>query len=77
MIPKKLDATIAKELKTILNKLDIQNPRVTIDFDKEQIKLESDDYSINDLLEAAGTLSPIRAKELLEDVRKSREEWDQ
>jgi hypothetical protein len=75
MIPKKLDAVTANELKTILFKLDIKNARVTIDFVKEMIELE-DDYSVDDLLEAAGTLSPERANELEEDIRKSREEWD-
>jgi hypothetical protein len=76
VIPKKFDRQIVNELKTILDGLDIHNQRVTIDFSKEMIEVEEDDYSIDDLLEAAGTLSPERAKELYEEVKRSREEWD-
>ena len=75
MIPKKLDHTTAAELKAILSKLDIKNPRVTIDFVKETIELD-DEYSVDDLLESAGALSPERVNELREDIKKLREEWD-
>ncbi|WP_158453654.1 hypothetical protein [Paenibacillus beijingensis] len=37
---------------------------------------QEDHYSIDDFLEAAGTLSPERGKELLDEVKRSRKEWD-
>ncbi|MBA4495664.1 hypothetical protein ACFO25_03080 [Paenactinomyces guangxiensis] len=71
MIPKKLDHQTAKELKAILTRLNIFNQRVTIDFGKETVEIAEDEYSIDDILEAAGTLTPERAEELLEEVN-----WD-
>lgn len=75
MIPRKLDYVTLRELRAILGRLDIKDQRVTIDFDKETIELE-DDYSVDDLLESAGALSPERVKELREEIRVMREEWD-
>lgn len=44
--------------------------------DHETIEIE-DDYSIDDILESAGLLTPEQAKELMEEVRKMREdEWN-
>jgi hypothetical protein len=76
MIPKKIDSATANEIRTILSKLDIKNPRITIDFDKQTIELEDDEYSVDDLLDSAGALSPERVKELREDISKMREDWD-
>lgn len=76
MIPQKMDSQTASAIKLILQKLNINNPRVLIDFDKQTVEAQEDDYSIDDLLEAAGTLSPERGRELLNDVSRSREEWD-
>ncbi|WP_171682283.1 hypothetical protein [Paenibacillus planticolens] len=42
--------------------------------DSQTVEAQDDDYSIDDLLEAAGTLSPERGRELLEEVNRSREE---
>lgn len=39
----------------------------------ETIEVE-DDYSIDDILESAGVLTPEQAKELMEEVKKMREE---
>ncbi len=50
------------------------NAGVLIEFHKETVESQDSDYSIDDLLEASGTLSPDRAKELLEVVDQSREE---
>ena len=75
MIPKKLDNATANEIRNILEKFNIKNPRVTIDFDKKTIEME-DDYSVDDLLESAGALSSDRIRELREDIRIMREEWD-
>lgn len=75
MLPKKMDNETVNQLKLILRKYDINNNRVLIDLVKETVEVE-DDYSIDDILEAAGTLTSERAKELTEYVRKSREEWD-
>jgi hypothetical protein len=76
VIPKKINRQTVNALKSILDELDIHNQRVTIDFSKEMIEVEDDDYSIEDLLEAARTLTPERAKELDDEVKRSREEWD-
>ncbi|KIL40256.1 hypothetical protein SD70_14995 [Gordoniibacillus kamchatkensis] len=76
MIPKKIDQQTASALKSILQKLNINNSRVLIDLEKQTVEAQEDDYSIDDLLEAAGALSPERGKELLDEVKRSREEWD-
>lgn len=76
MIPKKLDSETANELKKILGKLNITKPRVTIDFENEMIELEDEEYAVDDLLSAAGSITPERAKEMEEDISKSREEWN-
>ncbi|WP_274653272.1 hypothetical protein [Paenibacillus humicola] len=76
MIPKKMDPQAASAIKSILQKLNINNSRVLIDLEKQTVEAQEDDYSVDDLLEAAGTLTPERGKELLEEVGKSREEWN-
>ncbi|UUZ81353.1 hypothetical protein LJK88_42860 [Paenibacillus sp. P26] len=76
MIPKKIDQQTVHEIKSILQKLNITHARVLIDLDKQTVEAQDDDYSIDDLLEAAGTLSPERGKEVLDEVNRSREEWD-
>lgn len=76
MIPKKMDQQAANAIKSILQKLNINTPRVLIDLEKQTVEAQEDDYSVDDLLEAAGTLTPERGKELLEEVNKSREEWN-
>ena len=76
MISKKIDNQTASAIKFMLQKLNINNTRVLIDLEKQTVETEEDDYSIDDLLEAAGTLSPERGKELLDEVNRSREEWN-
>ncbi|THF80824.1 hypothetical protein [Cohnella fermenti] len=76
MISKKMDSHATGTIKSILQKLNINNPRVLIDLDKQTVEAQEDDYSIDDLLEAAGALTPERGKELLEEVNQSREEWN-
>lgn len=76
MIPKKIDFQTASAIKSMLQKLNINNARVLIDLEKQTVEAQEDDYSIDDLLEAAGTLSPERGRELLDEVNRSREEWD-
>ena len=44
--------------------------------DPQTQESQEENYSIDELLEAAGALSPQRGKELLEEVNRSREEWD-
>jgi hypothetical protein len=58
MIPKKIDQQTASAIKSMLQKLNINHTRVLIDLDKNTVEAQDDDYSIDDLLEAAGTLSP-------------------
>ncbi|MCD9022773.1 hypothetical protein [Cohnella silvisoli] len=77
MIPKKMDSNTVRELRKILNKANITNPRVTIDFNKEIVELEeTDEYAVDDLLQSVGVLPPNRVKELREEVGQMREEWD-
>ncbi len=76
MIPRKIDLQSANAIKSILKKMDIHNSRVLIDLDKQTVESHEENYSIDNLLEAAGALSPQRGKELLEEVNRSREEWD-
>ncbi|MCC3372332.1 hypothetical protein [Cohnella sp. REN36] len=76
MIPKKMDQQAASAIKSILRKLNINHSRVLIDLEKQTVEAREEDYSIDDLLEAAGTLTPERGKELLEEINKSREVWD-
>ena len=76
MIPQKIDYQTASAIKSMLQKLNIYNTRVLIDLEKQTVEAQEDDYSIDDLLEAAGTLSPERGRELLDEVNRSREEWD-
>lgn len=76
MIPRKMDQQAAREIKSILQKLNINNTRVLIDLEMQTIEAQEDDYDVDDLLEAAGTLTPERGKELLEEVNKSREDWN-
>lgn len=50
--------------------------KVKIDLDNDTIEVE-DDYSIDDILESAGVLTPEQAKRLTEEVKKMREEeWN-
>lgn len=76
MLPRKMDLSSTNAIKSILEKLDIHNSRVLIDLEKQTVELQDENCSIDDLLEAAGTLTPERGKELLEEVNSSREEWD-
>ncbi|EGK13393.1 hypothetical protein ACFQ49_05010 [Kroppenstedtia eburnea] len=74
-IPRKIDKQTAKELRSLLSRLNIRNSRVTIDLDNDTIEIVDDD-SIDDILESAGALTPERAAELQAEVKKMREEWD-
>jgi hypothetical protein len=77
MIPQKIDSQTANELRKILKSVNITNPRVTIDFDKDIVEFEeSDEYAVDDLLQSAGVLSPQRVKELKEEIDRARGEWD-
>lgn len=76
MIPKKIDHQTASAIKSLLQKQNINYARVLIDLEKQTVEAQEEDYSIDDLLEAAGTLSPERGRELLDEVNRSREEWD-
>jgi rRNA maturation endonuclease Nob1 len=75
-VPKKIDRKTANELRSILTKINITQSKVKIDLDNDTIEVE-DDYSIDDILESAGVLTPEQAKELIEEVKKMREEeWN-
>jgi hypothetical protein len=75
-ILKKLDYETARELRSIFSKLNVNQSKVTIDLYNETIEIE-DDYSIDDILESAGVLSPEQAMELMDEVKKIREEeWE-
>jgi antitoxin component of MazEF toxin-antitoxin module len=75
-IPKKMDRQTANEIRSILTKINITQSKVKIDLDNDTIQVE-DDYSIDDILESAGVLTPEQAKHLTEEVKKMREEeWN-
>lgn len=75
-IPKKMDRQTANELRSLLTKMNVTQSKVTIDLDNDTIEVE-DDYSIDDILDSAGVLTPEQAKELTEEVKKiRREEWN-
>ena len=77
MIPQKIDSHTADELRKILYRVNITNPRVTIDFNNDTVELEdADEYAVDDLLQSAGALSPERVKELREEISRMREEWN-
>jgi hypothetical protein len=83
-VPKKMDLRTTKELRNILSKLSIDHDRVTIDLKNQTIEIDKVDdlmkdkaWSTHDLLSTAGILTSERAKEMLEEVKRSREEWDE
>ncbi|TYP77442.1 hypothetical protein [Paenibacillus methanolicus] len=73
---KKIDHETVIQLKSILGKLNLSNQKILLDLQNETLEVQEDDAGIEDLLEAAGTLSPERANELMLDVRNAREEWN-
>lgn len=73
---KKMDHETVIQLKSILKKLNVSNQKVLIDLQNETLEIQEDEMGIEDLLEAAGTLSQERANELMSDVNSAREEWD-
>ncbi|NGM83107.1 hypothetical protein G5B47_11850 [Paenibacillus sp. 7124] len=75
-VPKRMDKQTARELRSIFEKMNITQSKVKIDLDNDTIEVE-DDYSIDDILESAGILTPDEAKELYDEVRRMREdEWN-
>ena len=71
-----MDQQTAKELRFILQKMNITHSKVKINLDNDTIEVE-DDYSIDDILESAGVLTPEQAKQLANEVKKMREEeWN-
>ncbi|MDO7907585.1 hypothetical protein Q5741_14340 [Paenibacillus sp. JX-17] len=76
MIPKKMDQQSVRTIKSILQQLNINHSRVVIDLEKQTVEAQEEDYSVDDLLEAAGSLTPERGKELQEEINRSREEWN-
>jgi len=72
-----MDATTTKQIRSILDKLNIKHHRILIDLEKETIELnEEEDYSVDDLLESAGVLTQERVRELRDEINKMREEWN-
>lgn len=75
-VPKRMDKQTARELRSIIAKINITHSKVKIDLDNDTIEVE-DDYSIDDILESAGILTPDQARELTEEVKRMREEeWN-
>ena len=75
-LPKKMDQKTANEIRSILTKMNITQSKVKINLDNQTIEVE-DDYSIDDILESAGVLTPEQAKQLADEVKKMREEeWN-
>ncbi|MFB5763634.1 hypothetical protein [Paenibacillus medicaginis] len=76
MLPQKIDRQTANAIKSLLQKHNINFARVLIDLDKQTVVAQEEDYSVDDLLEAAGSLSPERGMEILEEVNQARGEWN-
>lgn len=75
-LPKKMDQQTVDELRSILKKMNITQSKVKINLDNQTIEVE-DDYSIDDILESAGILTPEQARQLTDEVKKMREEeWN-
>ncbi|ALS27215.1 hypothetical protein IJ21_18140 [Paenibacillus sp. 32O-W] len=75
-LPKKMDQQTVNELRSILKKMNITQSKVKINLDNQTIEVE-DDYSIDDILESAGILTPEQARQLTDEVKKMREEeWN-
>lgn len=75
-LSKKMDQQTVNELRSILKKMNITQSKVKINLDNQTIEVE-DDYSIDDILESAGILTPEQAKQLTDEVKKMREEeWN-
>jgi hypothetical protein len=75
-LTKKLDQKTVDELRSILMKMNITQSKVKINLDNQTIEVD-DDYSIDDILESAGTLTPEQAKQLADEVKRMREEeWN-
>ncbi len=72
-LQKKIDRNISNELRSILSKMNITHSIVKIDLDNDTIEIE-EDYSIDDILDSAGTLTPEQAKELSDEIKRMREE---
>jgi hypothetical protein len=75
-IPRRLSPRSSKKIKEALGEY---SGKVTIDLDNDTIKVEKsekfDPYQT--ILDAMGTITPERGKELLEEVKKMREEdWN-
>jgi len=69
-LPKKMDQQTVNELRSILKKMNISQSKVKINLDNQTIEVE-DDYSIDDILESAGILTPEQAKRLTDEVKKN------
>lgn len=69
----RIDKQMARELRSILTRMNITESKVIIDLDNDTIEVE-DDYSIDDILESAGILTTEQAKEMTEEVKQMREE---
>ncbi|MHB9004741.1 MAG: hypothetical protein ACYC6C_11880 [Coriobacteriia bacterium] len=75
-IPQRLDHQTVDELRVILSKMNVVKNKVIIDLDNETIEIV-DDYSIDDILESAGVLTPEQGRRLAEEVRTMREDdWN-
>ncbi|WP_397332378.1 hypothetical protein [Paenibacillus sp. JSM ZJ436] len=57
-----MDQQSARTIKSILQQLNINHSQVLIDREQHSVERQEEDYSIDDLLEAAGLLTPERGK---------------
>lgn len=76
MLPRKMDHETVSQIKQILRKYDLKDNRILIDLDQETVEVENN-YTVDDLMEAAGALTAERGKELAGSIVESREEWDE
>ena len=72
-ISKKLDDVTHAQLWTIFSKMNMTRNKVIVDFQKKTIEVE-DEYSIDDIMASACILTPEQGQQLMEDIKKNREE---
>lgn len=71
---RKLHPHIVKDLREFVSENNISTKKLVIDLEAETIE-SPDDYSVDDILSAAGILKPGEAQQLLDHVHESREGW--
>jgi ABC-type phosphate/phosphonate transport system substrate-binding protein len=70
----KLDPDLATQLRDFLKRNHIERKRIVIDIESETIELDAAD-DLDDILNAPPDFTPEEAERVIENIRRSREEW--